>query len=191
MRWAELSGDLSTWTIPAERAKNRRAHLVHLSQLARAVLGGVPREEGQELVFAAASRSADGKQVQITGFSDVRARLQAAIAAERAGAARPRRKKGEGGYKRAEPVADWRLHDFRRTGVTRLAGLGVAPHVADRILNHVHGAIRGVAAVYQRNEFLAERRAALELWTAHVEKAAGLPAAKVKQPRKVRLRDSG
>jgi hypothetical protein len=41
--------------------------------------------------------------------------------------------------------------------------LGIAPHVADKILNHQSGTISGVAAVYQRHEFLAERRAALEL----------------------------
>ena len=45
---------------------------------------------------------------------------------------------------------------------------GVAPHVADKILNHQSGTISGVAAVYQRHEFLAERRAALDLWGAHV-----------------------
>jgi hypothetical protein len=49
-----------------------------------------------------------------------------------------------------------------------MAGLGVAPHVADKILNHQSGTISGVAAVYQRHEFLAERQAALDLWGAHV-----------------------
>jgi hypothetical protein len=49
-----------------------------------------------------------------------------------------------------------------------MASLGVAPHVADRILNHVGGTISGVAAVYQRHEFLAEWRAAMEIWGAHV-----------------------
>jgi hypothetical protein len=50
-----------------------------------------------------------------------------------------------------------------------MARLGVAPHVADKILNHVAGTISGVAAVYQRHEFLKERRDALERWGAHVE----------------------
>jgi hypothetical protein len=49
-----------------------------------------------------------------------------------------------------------------------MARLGIAPHVADKILNHQAGTISGVAAVYQRHEFLAERRAALDLWGAHV-----------------------
>jgi len=65
-------------------------------------------------------------------------------------------------------VTGWRLHDLRRTCVSGMARLGVAPHVADKILNHQSGTISGVAAVYQRHEFLAERRAAVELWGAHV-----------------------
>src|SRR5262249_6048370 len=65
-------------------------------------------------------------------------------------------------------VAGWRLHDLRRTCVSGMARLGIAPHVADKILNHQAGTISGVAAFYQRYEFLAERRAALNLWGAHV-----------------------
>ena len=65
-------------------------------------------------------------------------------------------------------VTGWRLHDLRRTCVSGMARLGVAPHVADKILNHQSGTISGVAAVYQRHEFLAERRAALNRWGAHV-----------------------
>jgi integrase len=65
-------------------------------------------------------------------------------------------------------VTGWRLHDLRRTCVSGMARLGVAPHVADKILNHQSGTISGVAAVYQRHEFLAERKAALDLWGAHL-----------------------
>jgi integrase len=65
-------------------------------------------------------------------------------------------------------VTGWRLHDLRRTCVSGMARLGVAPHVADKILNHQNGTISGVAAVYQRHDFLAERKQALKLWGAHV-----------------------
>ena len=65
-------------------------------------------------------------------------------------------------------VSDWRLHDLRRTCVSGMARLGVAPHVADKVLNHQAGTISGVAAVYQRHEFLAERKDALERWGAHI-----------------------
>ena len=51
-----------------------------------------------------------------------------------------------------------------------MARLGVPPHIADKILNHQSGTISGVAAVYQRHEFLAERREALEGWAHHVSR---------------------
>jgi integrase len=70
-------------------------------------------------------------------------------------------------------VTGWRLHDLRRTCVSGMARLGVAPHIADKILNHQSGTISGVAAVYQRHEFLAERRAALDLWGAHIGNLLG------------------
>lgn len=52
-------------------------------------------------------------------------------------------------------------HDLRRTMATRMADLGVAPHVGEKILNHQ---MEGVMAVYNHAEYLPERRAAWELW---------------------------
>jgi len=64
-----------------------------------------------------------------------------------------------------------------------MARLGIPPHIADKILNHNAGTISGVAAVYQRHEFLSERREALERWGAHaahiVAEASGEVRAKV------------
>ena len=97
------------------------------------------REEGQPLVFP--SRS--GKPYRC--FSSVKSRHDT-----RAG------------------VISWVLHDLRRTVATGMAALGVAPHVADKLLNHQSGTINGIAAVYQRHEFLSERKAAAELWSNHV-----------------------
>jgi hypothetical protein len=97
----------------------------------------------------------------ISGFAHAKLRLDAAIGASRAAAA------VAAGTTPASLVP-WRLHDFRRTGVTVLAGLGVRWEVADKLLNHSHGAIRGVAAVYQRHDFLAERKAALNAWAEHL-----------------------
>jgi integrase len=65
-------------------------------------------------------------------------------------------------------VTGWHLHDLRRTCVSGMARLGIAPHVADKILNHQSGTISGVAAVYQRHEFLTERKEALVKWGTHV-----------------------
>ena len=65
-------------------------------------------------------------------------------------------------------VTGWRLHDLRRTCVSGMARLGVAPHVADKVLNHQAGTISGVAAVYQRHDFLVERREAMIRWDEHI-----------------------
>jgi len=66
-------------------------------------------------------------------------------------------------------VSNWRLHDIRRTVVSRMAKLGIAPHVADKISNHQSGTISGVAAVYQRHEFIDERKNALDAWESYVQ----------------------
>jgi integrase len=78
---------------------------------------------------------------------------------------------------RLSGVSDWTLHDLRRTVVSGMARLGVAPHVADKILNHQSGTISGVAAVYQRHEFLVERKQALKLWGEHVQALSCLEVA--------------
>ena len=70
-------------------------------------------------------------------------------------------------------ISGWTLHDLRRTVVSGMARLGVAPHVADKILNHQSGTISGVAAVYQRHEFLEERKEALSRWGQHVASLTG------------------
>ncbi|MFN4143960.1 MAG: hypothetical protein ACK4HL_19160, partial [Aestuariivirga sp.] len=41
----------------------------------------------------------------------------------------------------ASGLTGWVLHDLRRTVATGMAGLGVAPQVADKILNHQSGTI--------------------------------------------------
>jgi integrase len=63
-------------------------------------------------------------------------------------------------------VRGFTLHDLRRTGSTKLAELGIAPHVIERILAHKTGTISGVAAVYNRFHFLPEMRDALQKWEA-------------------------
>ena len=52
---------------------------------------------------------------------------------------------------------------------TRMADLGVQPHVIEAILNHVSGHKSGVAGIYNRSTYAAEKRAALELWGTHIQ----------------------
>ena len=72
-------------------------------------------------------------------------------------------------------MANFTLHDLRRTAATGMAKLGVAPHVVERILNHVSGTFGGVAGVYNRFAYVPEMRAALELWARHLDSLSEPP----------------
>jgi integrase len=61
---------------------------------------------------------------------------------------------------------EWRLHDLRRTFRTGLGRLGVAPHIAEARLNHLPAKL---IRTYDKNRYEPEKRAAFDLWSAHVE----------------------
>jgi len=66
-------------------------------------------------------------------------------------------------------VAPWRLHDLRRLVSTTMHDkLGIQPHIVEHILGHV-GHQGGTAGVYNKADYLDERRRALEKWADHVE----------------------
>jgi integrase len=141
MTWHELDLDRGSWTIGAERAKNGQQHTVHLSAPARAILDKVPRRADSELVFTTTGKGA------VSGFSKAKERLD-----------------------KLSDVTDWRLHDLRRTAATMMAERLELNHVVvDKILNHRSGALRGVAAVYQRGEYLKERQRATDRWGEFVQ----------------------
>jgi hypothetical protein len=50
-----------------------------------------------------------------------------------------------------------------------MAGLGIAPHVVEAVLNHKSGTIKGVAAVYNRYSYATEKRAALDAWARRLD----------------------
>jgi integrase len=60
-------------------------------------------------------------------------------------------------------VEGWTLHDLRRSAATHMARLGIPQEHIERVLGH---AIEGVAGTYNRYSYLAEKRAALDLWGA-------------------------
>lgn len=61
-------------------------------------------------------------------------------------------------------VANWTLHDLRRTAATKMEELGLAPHVIEAVLNHVSGNKAGVGGTYRRYKYEPEKRQALDLW---------------------------
>jgi integrase len=60
----------------------------------------------------------------------------------------------------------WRLHDLRRTAKTLMVRAGVRPDISERVLGHV---IRGVEGVYDRYEYIDEKREALAKLAAIVQ----------------------
>jgi integrase len=139
MRWSDLDLEAGTWSLSAAQTKAKRDHLVPLPVAAIALLKALPRFDGCDLVFPA---NRTGNARPVCGFSKVKVRLD-----------------------RICGVKGWVLHDLRRTTATNLARLGVAPHVTEKILNHAGNQTRGqMGKIYQRYEYLDERRGALELW---------------------------
>jgi integrase len=146
MTWAEVDLDKKTWVIPRHRTKNHREHEVQLSAAAVAVLQSISRTTGDSLLFTTTG------ETPVSGFSKAKRRLDAVILAHK-----------------GDEIPQWTLHDLRRTAASGMARLNFPPHVVDKVLNHVSGAISGVAAVYNRHAYLDERRVALEGWGRHVE----------------------
>jgi hypothetical protein len=140
LRRDELNLDGASWTLPGTRTKNHRAHTTPLSPLAREVIASVPPVEGSAHVLAMT-----GAARGLSGWSVVKRKLDKALA-----------------------IPPWILHDLRRTTVTGMAELGVAPHVIELCVNHVSGFKNGIAGVYNKSELLPERRQALERWARFV-----------------------
>jgi len=67
---------------------------------------------------------------------------------------------------RASGVTGWTLHDLRRTARSLMSRAGVNTDHAERCLGHVIGGVRGV---YDRHEYLAEKRQAFEALAALID----------------------
>lgn len=163
MRWSELDLDNALWTLPADRAKNGKTHDVHLSKCAVTILRSIPRfvlPDGStsDLVFTTTGMT------PISGFSKAKIALDNKVLK-----AMRKQVADDGGDPANVSLLPWTLHDIRRTVATELSKLGVAIHITEAILNHKSGTISGVTAVYQRNQFIDERRDALNRWCDRLE----------------------
>jgi integrase len=160
MLWSEIDLEDSIWRIGAERTKNGLPHDLPLSQPAIAILRDRAKREQRDLVFG----TGDGP---FQGWSNAKSALDTRVLA----LLRNKDKKAQ--------LAPWRLHDIRRTVATRLGDIGVLPHVVEAVLNHVSGHKAGVAGVYNRSSYAAEKRMALDLWAEHIAEATTGEASKV------------
>lgn len=135
MKWSQVDLDAKQWVISAELSKNGKPHVVPLNDYALRMLAAVPRFEDCDWVFTTTRRS------PISGFSKALRHI----------------------HEQSE-TSGWRFHDLRRTATTGMARLGIQPHVVEKVLNHISGKISGVAAVYNRYGYDAERLEALDKW---------------------------
>jgi integrase len=133
---AEFEKEARLIRLPGARTKNGREHVVPLSEAAMAILETVEPREGRELLFGSGKGG-------YSGWSKSKAEMDEAV-------------------KLNKP---WTLHDLRRTGRTGLGILGVAPHVAEVVLNHLPSKLM---RTYDKNKYEKEKREALDLWAAHL-----------------------
>ena len=139
LRWSEVDLEARTLTLPPERTKNRQTHVVPLSEPALAIFGSVNRRANRDPIFGLG----DGG---FSGWSKSKASLDAVVKLKE----------------------EWTLHDLRRTDRTGLGKLGVQPHVAEAVLNHLPPKL---IRTYDRNTYAAEKKAALDLWATHLSVA--------------------
>jgi integrase len=153
LRWDEVDLERRVLVLAGARTKSGRPVQAPLNTLAVETIAGLP-QIGNGWVFPSRRQTVD---TPISGFGKLKTRLDA-----------------------LSRVRGWRLHDLRRTAASAMAGLGVAPQVLARVLNHSPGAaLPGVLAVYNRHSYDAEARAALEAWSRELERIIGRGEAKV------------
>ncbi|MEI7876008.1 MAG: site-specific integrase, partial [Alphaproteobacteria bacterium] len=139
LRWSEINRDARLIALPGERTKNSRPHDVPLSDAALGVLDSAPRRVNRDFVFG------EGKG-GFSGWSKAKAELDARL-----------------------PMKPWTLHDLRRTAATRMADVGIQPHVIEAVLNHVSGHKAGVAGIYNRSAYEKEKHAALDALSNYIK----------------------
>lgn len=156
----EIEGNDQLWVIPPERSKNRKEHFVPLASLALELIQALPRIKPAEddkakpvYLFTTSGKT------PVSGFSKAKTLLDASILEIARKEATERGEDAEG-----VSIEPWTFHDLRRTAASGMARLNVPVHVVEAVLNHRSGSIKGVAAVYNRYDYAAEKRTALTAW---------------------------
>jgi len=143
--WGEFDMDAATWRIGDERSKTGEGYTVTLPAQALELLRRIKAAMPKSAFLFPAVRGDDDRPIP---YQTYRAWLWRALDA--AGIDR----------KAFKP------HDVRRTMRSGLTSLGVRYEVAERAINHK---LPGLAEVYDRNDFAAERAAALRQWADYLD----------------------
>ena len=140
------------WTIPAARYKTKLDHLIPLSDMAMAQIWAGPLNLGVTTQSANAFIfTSNGRAIS-----------------------------GLGRHKRAideaSGVTGWWTHDLRRTARSLMSRAGVSSDHAERCLGHVIGGVRGV---YDRHEYVEEKKRAFEALASQIDRIVNPQAANV------------
>jgi integrase len=145
LRWSELDLTTGTWSLPKERAKNKRSLLLPLPPLALEIINAIEVRMSRDELFG------ERALVGFTQWTPGKTALDKRLSGN---------------------VKPWRLHDLRRTTATRLGDLGTQPHIIEALLNHYSGFRAGVSGTYNRSPYEREIRDALAMWAGHVQRLA-------------------
>ncbi|HMF25893.1 MAG TPA: integrase arm-type DNA-binding domain-containing protein [Pseudolabrys sp.] len=150
---AELDLKAAEWRLPGARTKNGHAHIVPLSELAISIIKPLVPAGGGFLFPC-------GGETSLSAIAVARTILRANETSQD----RPLGRFG---------IASWSAHDLRRTALTGMARLGVAPIVLGHVANHRSTTRAGVTmAVYAQYAYDREKREALRLWAERLESIA-------------------
>jgi integrase len=152
-RRSEIDRQRRILVVSRERQKSDRDHLIPLAPAAWALVEGCPRFVGKDVPPDPFVFSFTSGKVPVGGFVKAKERLDE-----------------EAAKVLGRPVDAYRVHDLRVTCRTRLASLGVPREVAEAVIGHKKP---GLVAVYDKHDFLDERRAALVRYAEHVQQVVG------------------
>ncbi len=162
LTWLEIDKDANEWLLPGARSKNKIPNLIPLTNSAREIIDAVPVVEcNGQFLFTRMGRS------PATNFAQAKVKLDASMLETM------RSEAADAGASEKEiaalAVSPWTFHDLRRTFATGCQRLGFPTEVTEAVINHVGGSRAGIVGVYQTYRYQAEKRAALEAWSRHVE----------------------
>ena len=166
--------EMATWTIPASRAKNGKAHVVPLSDLAQSIVADLVQRAaatGQKNVphrFLFASPNDLKRPIDGHALSVAMIRFGNALSAPAVSSSLE--------TDEARAIETWTsdrpsAHDLRRTLATRLAGSGVPAEDISACLNHTRTTV--TARHYDLYDRAREKRLALESWAEQIARITG------------------
>jgi integrase len=167
-KWSEFDLAKGTWTIPASRMKGKngkaRDHVVPLTDDILKVINRLPRFATGEYLF---STNYGGKRKPCWISSEVKNKLDARMLRTLRAMAKKR-----GDDPRKVTLEHWQNHDLRRVVRSGLSKLKIVDEVAEAVLAHRR---KGIQGVYDRHDYLAEKKEALQLWAGRLRDIVSPP----------------